>query len=121
MRPSFAPLPAHLERKIARRWREWLPWVVMEARRKSSLPDQGGIARDVERAREQHAEHVLAILDAGIAMRLIRRHRLDDPRLSDECRGLLFEAAIERRRTAWRARHRGQTTSLSDLDRHAYE
>jgi hypothetical protein len=37
----------------------------------------------------------------GISMRAIRRHRLDDPRITDEVRKLLVEAAKERQSKAW--------------------
>ena len=52
------------------------------------------------RLREWHRQHVLSLLDAGMEMRLIRRHQLDDPRMTDEVRQVLVEAAIERRRKA---------------------
>jgi hypothetical protein len=39
-------------------------------------------------------------------MRLVRRHRLDDPRITDEARSVLVRAAAEQRRKAWLARHR---------------
>jgi len=39
-------------------------------------------------------------------MRLIRRHRLDDPRITDELRAVLVRAAVERLKTASKARHR---------------
>jgi hypothetical protein len=41
----------------------------------------------------------------GIEMRLVRRHRLDDPRISDEDRAVLVRSVEERRRKARSARH----------------
>jgi len=38
-------------------------------------------------------------------MRLVRKHRLDDPRMTDELRTVLVQAAMERRRKARLARH----------------
>jgi hypothetical protein len=40
------------------------------------------------------------MLRAGISMRTIRRHRLDDLRITDEVRAVLVEAAKERRSKA---------------------
>jgi hypothetical protein len=37
----------------------------------------------------------------GISMRTIRRHRQDDPRITDEARAMLVEAAKERQSKAW--------------------
>jgi hypothetical protein len=54
-------------------------------------------------------------------MRLVRRHRLDDPRITDEARAVLIEAAMERRMKVWPARHRSMGTphgmEVSELDR----
>jgi hypothetical protein len=53
-------------------------------------------------------------------MRVIRRHRLDDPRITDEARAVLMRAAIDRRSTARLARRRtlsnaqGSTTRPGD-------
>jgi hypothetical protein len=57
--------------------------------------------------RQRHTEHILALTQAGVSMRLIRRHRLDDPRITDELRAVLVRALRERRRTAWRVRDVG--------------
>jgi len=40
------------------------------------------------------------ILKIGISMRTIRRHRLDDPRITDEVRAVLVQAAMERQSKA---------------------
>jgi hypothetical protein len=63
---------------------------------------------DSRRFRQLHSEHVLDMLRAGISMRTIRRHRLDDPRLTDELRALLVQAAIERQGKAWYRRSEEQ-------------
>src|SRR5215470_13255985 len=42
---------------------------------------------------QRHSEHILDMMRAGISIRTIRRHRLDDPRLTDETRTVLVEAA----------------------------
>jgi len=52
------------------------------------------------RLRQLHSEHILDLMRAGISMRTIRRHRLDDPRITDEVRALLMEAAKERQSKA---------------------
>src|SRR5215467_9853356 len=49
---------------------------------------------------QRHSEHILDMLRAGISMRTIRRHRLDDPRLTDAVRAVLVEAARERQSKA---------------------
>jgi hypothetical protein len=48
------------------------------------------------------------MLRAGITMRTIRRHRLDDPRLTDELRAVLVQAAMERQGKAWYRRSEEQ-------------
>jgi hypothetical protein len=52
------------------------------------------------RFRERHSQHILDMLRTGISMRTIRRHRLDDPRITDEVRTVLVEAAKERQSKA---------------------
>jgi hypothetical protein len=53
------------------------------------------------RLRQRHAQHILALMRDGVSMRTIRRHRLDDPRLTDEVRAMLIQAARERQSKAW--------------------
>ena len=53
------------------------------------------------RLRERHTEHILDLMRDGVSMRTIRRHRLDDPRLTDEVRAMLVDAAKERQSKAW--------------------
>jgi hypothetical protein len=52
------------------------------------------------RLRQLHSGHILAMLRSGISMRTIRRHRLDDPRITDGVRAVLVEAARERQSKA---------------------
>jgi hypothetical protein len=60
------------------------------------------------RFRQLHSEHVLDMLRVGISMRTIRRHRLDDPRLTDELRAVLVQAAMDRQGKAWYRRSEKQ-------------
>ena len=60
-------------------------------------------APDVEsaefaRLRKRHSEHILTLWRVGLPMRLVRRHRLDDPRITDEARVVLVREAMVRRR-----------------------
>src|SRR5438132_402231 len=86
-RPFF--LPAHVERKIAARWREWEPWVLIDLKHRNLAPDVE--SAEFARLRRMHSRHVLTLLRVGIAMRLIRRHQLDDPRITDEERTTLMQ------------------------------
>jgi hypothetical protein len=63
---------------------------------------------DSRRFRQRHSEHIFDMLRAGISMRTIRRHRLDDPRLTDELRAVLVQAAMERQGKAWYRRSEEQ-------------
>jgi DNA transposition AAA+ family ATPase len=53
------------------------------------------------RLRQRHSDHIVALTRVGIAMRLVRRHRLDDPRITDEARAILVQNAMARRKAAW--------------------
>src|SRR5262252_6714828 len=99
-RPApVASLPPHLERKIAGQWKRWEGWVRMQQLRSR---DYDPAVAEVEsaRMRQHHQEYVLAMTQAGISMRTIRRHRLDDPRVTDEVRAMLVAAAKERQSKA---------------------
>jgi hypothetical protein len=41
------------------------------------------------RMRQRHSELVPALMRDGVSMRTIRRHRLDDPRLTDDVRAVI--------------------------------
>ena|SRR5271157_3801464 len=92
---ALSSVPAHVERKIAARWKEWEPWAIIHLRQRGYY---AAMSTELAHLRQWHREHVLSLLDAGIEMRLIRRHQLDDPRMTEEVRTVLVEAAIERRR-----------------------
>lgn len=104
-RPSAGPyVPASLERAIAARWKQWEPWVRMQLlRQRQSDPTVNPAmdSPDSRRLGQRHREHILDLMRDGITMRTIRRHRLDDPRLTDEVRAVLLQAAKERQSKAW--------------------
>jgi hypothetical protein len=56
------------------------------------------VAAETARLRQRHMEHILAMIYEGISMRLIRRHALDDPLLTDGARAVLVRAVMERRK-----------------------
>jgi hypothetical protein len=58
------------------------------------------VAAETVRLRERHKEQMLALTWAGVTMRLVRRHVLDDPLLSDDARAVLVRAVMERRNKA---------------------
>lgn len=98
-RPSAEPYaPPSLKRAIAARWKVWAPWVGMQQLR---ARDYAPSVAAAETVRLRHSEHILDLMRDGISMRTIRRHRLDDPRLTDEVRAVLVEAARERQSKAW--------------------
>src|SRR5215475_10161766 len=99
-RPQPAPyVPPRLERAIAARWKEWEGWVRLQ--QLGSRPYDPAVASaQSARLRQRHSEHILDMLRTGISMRTIRRHRLNDPRLNDELRAVLVEAAKERQSKA---------------------
>jgi hypothetical protein len=100
-RPSSGPyLPPQLERAIAARWKVWVPWVLMQQRRARDY-DPSVAAAESDRLRQRHLDHILNLIRNGISMRTIRRHRLDDPRITGGVRTVLVEAAKERQSKAW--------------------
>lgn len=103
-RPRPSPfLPRHVERAIASRWKRWEPWVWMHLLRAHQFAPTVNPAVDRAdscRLRQHHTEHIVAMMREGITMRLIRRHRLDDPRITDETRSVLVQAVMERLKTA---------------------
>src|SRR5882724_10447685 len=98
-RSALESLHRNLERKIAARWKVWLPWVRMQQLRVRDY-DSAAAAADSCRLRQRHSQHILHMMCASISMRTIRRHRLDDPRLANEVRAVLIEAAKERQSKA---------------------
>src|SRR5215472_19133852 len=100
---SFPFLPQHVQRKIAARWQEWIPWVLIDLLRRER--DAASRSAEFDRIRRRHSEHLLNLMRLGIGMRLTRRHRLDDPRITDELRSVLMRSVMERRRKVWSVRH----------------
>jgi uncharacterized protein YeeX (DUF496 family) len=103
-RPSTGPyVPPSLERAIAARWQIWMPWVRMHLLRARQYDPSVNAAVDSpesRRLRQRHSEHILDLMREGISMRTIRRHRLDDPRITDEVRAMLVHSAKERQSKA---------------------
>ena len=100
-RPSAGPyVSPQLERAIATRWQVWVPWVWIYLRRRGIAP---GGSTELAWLRQRHSDHIVTLTDAGVSMRLIRRHRLDDPRITDDVRAALVRSARERQRKAWPA------------------
>ena len=120
-RSSFDPyVPTRLERAIAARWKYWVPWVrmyLLRARQSDPSVNSAMDSPESGRFRQLHSEHILDMLRAGISMRTIRRHRLDDPRLTDELRAVLVQAAIERQGKA-RYRRSEEQRNEDALRRH---
>jgi hypothetical protein len=97
-------MPPRLECAIAARWKLWVPWVrmlLLRAHQYDASVDAAADGSDSRRFRQRHSQHIVAMLRAGISMRTIRRHRLDDPRLTDDARAVLAEAAKARQSKAW--------------------
>ena len=100
-----------MERAIAARWQIWVPWVCMyllRARQSDPSVDTAIDSPDSCRLRERHREHILDLMRDRVSMRTIRRHRLDDPRLTDDLRVMLVDAAKARQSKAWFRRPENQ-------------
>src|SRR4030095_1047886 len=98
-RPSAEPYaPPSLKRAIAARWKVWAPWVGVP---RLWAGDYAPSVAAAETVRLRHSEHILDLMRDGISMRTIRRHRLDDPRLTDEVRAVLGGGAGGRQSKAW--------------------
>jgi hypothetical protein len=69
---------------------------------------------ELVRLRQRHWDHIVTMRRQGITMRLVRRHRLDDPRITDETRSLLVQAVRERRKSA-RPSRRDNLAALINL------
>jgi hypothetical protein len=78
-------------------------------------PDPDAAAEDL---RKRHTEHLVALWRVGVSMRLINKHRLDDPRLTDEVRALMVRATMERKKIAG-AEPRGDMAILLKLSNFA--
>ncbi len=98
-RSAFLSLPADLERRIAARWKLWAPWVRMELLRRPDY-EPAEAAAELSRLRKRHADQLLALVQAGVRMRMVRWHRLDDPRMPNDLHVILVRAAMARREKA---------------------
>jgi len=108
-RPSSGPyLSPRLERAIGARWKVWVPWVRMHLLRAHQSDPAVDSDDSCRRLRQRHTEHIVAMMREGITMRLIRKHRLDDPRLTDEVHAVLVGVARERQSKAWFRRSEDQ-------------
>src|SRR5580765_6495274 len=108
-RPSAGPyVPPSLERAIAARWQRWVPWARMHLLRARQSDPSVDAEAEFRHFGQRHSEHILDMMRAGISMRTIRRHRLDDPRLANEVRAVLVAAARERQSKAWYGRSEEQ-------------
>ena len=118
---GLEPLPPGLERRIAERWKRWVPWVSLYlsgACQSGAAVDPAMNSADFCRFRQRHSEHILNLMRASFSMRTIRRHRLDDPRLNDEAWRVLVAAAKERQSKARYQRSEEQRT-LDRLTTHS--
>jgi hypothetical protein len=97
---------------IDRRWKQWEGWVRFHLDR-SHTYDAAVAAAEIARLRQRHAEHILAMVYEGMSMRLIRRHQLDDPLLSDDARAVLVRAVMERRKKARVTRRENLATRIN--------
>jgi DnaA-like protein len=76
-----------------------VPWVRMQQLRARDY-DPSVASAEAARLRQRHSEHILDLMRDGISMRTIRRHRLDDPRITDYVRAMLVDAAKARQSKA---------------------
>ena len=100
-----AQVAPRLQRRIAARWKRWEPWAWLDAHRRYT--DSAAISAELVRLRQRHSDFLLRLLRTGVGMRVIHRHNLDDPRITDDLRAFLVRATIERQRTAGPARQPG--------------
>ena len=104
--------PAYLQRMIDRRWKRWEGWVRFHLDRSRIYVGPAAAAETV-RLRERHTENILAMVYAGMSMRLIRRQQLDDPLLSDDARAVLVRSAMQRRKKARVKRRENLATRIN--------
>jgi hypothetical protein len=85
-------IPARRAPRLDLRWKEWLPWCAIEARRHSDP------ASKLYHLQQVHRSRVIALLGARIRWPIIKKHRLDDPIMSYEAFEFQLRTAIERQR-----------------------
>jgi len=109
MNPILGPaqmLLKPIERKIAKRWAEWLPWATIEAKRRttSDIP----FAALMAVYEDTHRRTLSRLLLARVKWSTIRNLRLDNPIESEETRERAVAAAIERSRARYAGHARGR-------------
>lgn len=88
---TAAPHPASVA-ALAQRWLEWQPWVRAWLQ---SLGDS--TSRAYATMREEHRRRLTLALACNLEMRVIRRNRVDDPRLSADDFTLRLARVLRRR------------------------
>ena len=71
-------VPRSVERVIAARWEQWMPWVrvhLLRARQADPTVNPTMDGPESRRLRHRHAEQILDLMREGISMRTIRRQR----------------------------------------------
>jgi len=88
------------EKRIEARWNEWEPWVIMHLQRQMGAGQLrlDGRSAEYRRLQQRHRAALAVLLRMGIDMRMVRRNRLDDPRVSDEERAARLQIYLERRK-----------------------
>jgi hypothetical protein len=97
---------------VDRRWKRLEAWVEICLARLHGN-QRAVVTAETARLRERHTEHILAMVYQGMSMRLIRRHQLDDPLLSDNARELLVRAVLGRRKKARVSRRENIATRIN--------
>lgn len=91
---AASPIPPKQSVWIDARWKEWEPWLAMEARKQSLDP-----ANLLFRFKSLHRDRMIRLLSAHIAWATIRQYRLDNPCDGENLFEFSLRAAMERRRT----------------------
>src|SRR5262249_22941624 len=90
----------------------WALWVRLHLVHRHAY-DMAVVSIETARLHKRHTEHIVAMMREGITMRLIRRHRLDDPRITDDVRAVVVQDVRERRKAARRSRHDYMATLIN--------
>jgi hypothetical protein len=103
------PLPPAIERKIKRRWAEWLPWATIEAKRRAiSSVGTFSYAELMSVYQDTHRRTLARLLLARVKWLVIRVRRLDNPIESEETRERQVASAIERSQARYAGHARGR-------------
>ena len=107
---ALPPLPLHRAREAAvrKRWLEWKPRCIIEARRLQRIhPDSfDELMTELERV---HRSRLSDLAYARIPWTTIRRNDLDDPRNAEQVFQFALHAAVERRKRLLGCRPRRHT------------